>query len=149
MREPEVLTIDGTRYSVQQLMPKKAIRLLPKMMRAFGEPLAQLAMSGGIKSLNDISSKPDSVHAAFQALAMHCTEDAVDDIMTELLSCVYVNSTCVNEDFDVRFQGKLDAVFKLCAKSLEVNFGGFFGTLVSRGRQALQASQAASNAQST
>jgi hypothetical protein len=141
MTPPREIEIDGHRYMIGRLPPRKALRLQNRLVRILGPPLIPLLKSvplsgDGTTNLEEVDLS--AVGEAVQALMAQVTPNEQDEILAELFSVVQVVGTekvgPVMPIFDAHFDGRLLAVWKLAWATLEEQFGGFFALLVAAAR---------------
>lgn len=142
MAKPIVCTIDSYIFEFYHLSPKVALRVLARLAKMVGEPIGSVVDvvvkgAGGKLSLASIMQidtstlPPDLIKNAVSALVNRLDEDEILQTVETLLERVMTQGP---EDkgprrtlFENDFTGKLPLLFKVIAKSLEVNFGDFLG----------------------
>lgn len=145
MATPREIEIDGHRYLVGRLPPRRALKLQNRLVRALGPALVPLLkdapLRGGLTDLAAVDLQ--GVGAALEGLMSQLTPQEQDDIMVELFSVVQVvgseKAGPIMPIFDAHFDGRLVAVWKLMWACLEEQFGGFFALLAGAARSVMLA----------
>lgn len=145
MATPREIEIDGHRYLIGRLAPRRALRLQNRLVRALGPAIIPLLkdvpLREGKADLGSADLDLAAVGAALQGLMSALTPQEQDAIMEELFSVVQVIGTektgAIMPIFDAHFDGRLVAVWKLLWASLEEQFGGFFELLAGAARSVL------------
>ena len=117
MVKTEPREIDGHTYTVTQLPPRRAMRLLRRLAAliapAFGGAgdgkVAKFDFSGLASALGGLR------------------DEEFDLIVNELLAMAQVDGKDLLPIFDLTFQGALPTLFKVLGFALEVQYGDFFG----------------------
>lgn len=122
MSSSKVLDIEGKSYKINTLPPSRAIKLLSKITKIVGGPMALMAGNGG-----DESKVEELIPQAMSVLVDKLDEDVVLGIVKEMVSCVFVDNKSIN--FETEFMGKLGVLFDLCREVLEVNYSDFLGKI--------------------
>jgi hypothetical protein len=125
MRYQAEKEIEGVRYTISQFPARKAAKILTRLLKLVGEPLANFG--GGLSTSID-----KVLPLAVRALTEKLDEAEIDQLLTDLLSCVQIDEGNGFRSLiiDTDFQGKLGAMFKVVAASIEVNYSDFFGAIV-------------------
>jgi hypothetical protein len=124
-------TIDGHEYEFQKFGAKPALRMLLRLSKIVGKPLA-LAVSAakGEGNLLDRQVDTNVLAMAVEALTNQFDENEVLDIIEELTA--RDNLLCDGKKvlFNTHYEGRLDHLFKVLAAQLEVQYGNFFGAVL-------------------
>jgi hypothetical protein len=143
MTTPREIEIDGARYLIGRLPPRRALKLQNRLIRCLGPAVVALFKNvpTTAEGKADFGSLDHAaVGAALQGLMSQLTPQEQDDIMVELLSTVQVVGAekvgPVMPIFDSHFDGRLVAVWKLLWACLEEQFGGFFALFAAAARAA-------------
>lgn len=123
----ERFDIDGVGYQVSQYSASKALRLLAKLAKVAGKPVAMMT-AGGMDS--DI--KPDILAAAIEALTESASPEEMVSLCKEILDGVYIfrpdgQQTAIA--FDIDFQGRMGHLFRVLKKVLTFQYADFLGDL--------------------
>lgn len=105
-----------TEYMITMLPPSRAIKLLTKLTKIVGEPMAKMAAAAG-------DQKDEMIPMAIAALTSKLEAEEVLALVKELMTCVTKDNKSIN--FETEFMGKLGTVLKLCKEVLEVNYSDF------------------------
>jgi hypothetical protein len=144
MRNEESVTLDGLRFRVAKIAPRRAMRCWNELVQCAVPGLPALApvirkVSQGETKLADMEVL-DLVLDATPALALALPKLDVakqDYFIDELLSATMFigdgQAVPVLDVFDNVFLGKIATAYKLLGVALKVNFGSFRGALVSTG----------------
>lgn len=135
MREQQTKTIDGQEYFFSQFGPKLSLKILTRLVKIAGEPLAIAISSaqtkdGKIKLDKDID--PDILGRAARALSERLDEDEVLSLIEQLTSGDAVTCDGKKVDFNSHYDGKLGHLFKVFGAALEVQYGNFFDEFTKR-----------------
>lgn len=129
--------IDGKTYEFQQFGPKHALKILTKLSRICGEPLALAFTAMGSKDgekpeggLLDRKIDGKLLAAAVKALTDRLDEEEVIAIVMELTANDNVLCDGRRVVFDSHYQSGLGHMFKVLGTALEVQYGDFFGGLL-------------------
>ena len=131
MRQPVEKEIDGHSITITMLQPDKALKILTRLVKVVGEPLAVFAEAGGLEA----AVTGDLIKKAVQSLGEKLDEDDVVKTVMELMDCVIIGGKQGKAVFNVHFAGNLGHLFKVLAAVLEVQFGDFLGEIVALRRQ--------------
>ena len=119
--------IDGQLYTINPMMPTKALKILHRLGRYLGEPLA-LAMSGE-GDLLEQEINPEFVSKALRKLFDNMPEQELETLLKDLMNSVIHEGKRIA--FDDHFSNYgLPHLFKLSYAVLEVNYGDFLDVLV-------------------
>jgi len=124
--------IDGETYGFQQFGAKQALKVLTRLTKIVGEPMAlafTAAKGEGKLSTRDID--PDILASAVRALMERLDEDNVVDLV-ETLTASHLLCNGKQIVFDVHYEGKLGHLFKVLMAALEVQYGNFFGEFLAK-----------------
>lgn len=126
MRSPEEREIDGHSITITMLPPDQALKILTRLVKVVGEPLAVFAEAGGLEA----AVTGDLIKKSVQALAEKLDEDDVVKTVKELMECVLIGGKQGKQVFNAHFAGNLGHLFKVLQAVLEVQYGDFLGELV-------------------
>ena len=138
MRELASKTIDGKKYEFEQFGAKHSLRIMARLTKIMGEPLAMAigALSNkekgaSAKSILDRQIDGDILGKAVKALVERLDEDTVIDLMEELTA---KSTLCDGKkiDFNAHYTGDIGHLFKVAYAALEVQYGNFFGGLIGK-----------------
>lgn len=140
MREPQRHTIGDVQYSITPMSPIKASKLLTKLLKLLGEPLAKLAESkkAGV-SIMDQEVNGELISQALGALTDKLDENEMEAVLRRIFHGELI-TYCEGGDEkwhkmgdpDGHFSrhGGMSAMFKLAKVVLEVNYSDFLGEIV-------------------
>ena len=151
-RETKSRKIDGDEYTCTQFPPQKALRILTKLTKHIGEPLAVLmkAEKGETKNLLNKDISELFIGEAIAALGGSLGDDDLYDLAQEVCESVIINMKATKKTqisgqlegaiFDEQFTGPkgLKTLFKVVGFALEVNYGDFLGDIVGKRSPASQ-----------
>lgn len=133
MKDLHTVEIDGVKYKIECFPAKKSVKVLARLLKVVGGPMAAIATMvkpGDDKSLLDVKFD-DAIGGMVSQLVSGIDEDEVLNLLVELTSCAYpltgAAAGSASEDFDVRFQGKLNSLMKLATEVVKHNYSDFFG----------------------
>ena len=116
------LDIGDRTYCITLFAPTRALKLLARLTRLLGEPMAVMAAADqGTKALELL---PKATRALMERLG---DEDEVVGLVKDLLNCVSRDRKPIT--FDLEFQGRLGDMMKLLSKVVEVQFQDFYTAL--------------------
>lgn len=125
--------VDGSTYSFSKYGAKKSLKILTRLTKIVGEPLAigMAAASGNKssgKSLLETELNPEVISRAARALVDRLDED---DVMNLIIQLTSEDLLCDGKkiNFDVHYNQKLPHLFKVLWAALEVQYGNFFDEL--------------------
>lgn len=126
-RNSEDIEIDGTRYTLTQYPATTAVKLLVKLTKVIGKPVAIITAAG-----LDASLSMSLVSEAVDALSQNLDPDQFDKMIKEILSGTRFHL----EDgksreliFDMDFQGRIGHLFKLLKAVLQFQYSDFLGEI--------------------
>lgn len=127
------ILVDGQSYSVTQFSASKGMKLLTRLVKILGEPMASFL------------SNPDAeAEGAFQmalgSLSEKLDEDVVLNTVKELIDCLSTSEGPIQ--FDTHFAGRFGHLFKVIGEVLKFQYGDFLGVLVAKGSGAQAKKQA-------
>ncbi len=142
-RETKTKEIDGFEYTCTQFPPQKALRILTKLTKYLGGPLAELMKSAGsAKGLMDMDTDNLDIGGALMSLGNSMGPDDLYILSKDVCESV-IASKSENEPealsgqlkenvFDQHFVGPkgLKRLFKVLVFALEVNYGDFLEEVV-------------------
>lgn len=136
MRDLVKKSIDGHEYEFSQMGPRQSLKVLVKLSKIVGKPIAMIA--GGEKGVKPTSLMqkdvaPELFGAAVGAMVDRLDEDETVDLCVQLTSFPQVLCDGQKVDFNAHYDGKLDLMFKVLAAALEVQYGNFFAGLFATG----------------
>lgn len=137
--------IDGHTYVVSQLPGMRGVLLFHRLATTCAPALARVAevlVTSGADNLEDLPIAP--LAAAIQVLGEKLGPKELEGLIKELLATATVDGQPLLAAFDLHFQGRALAVYKVLAFSFEVNFGDFRGAVVSMIASAKAAADVAS-----
>ena len=121
--------VDGQTYEFSQFGAKKATKLLVRMARIAGAPMAVSlgTMRGGlgIEGLNS----PDAIGKISGALFNQIDENEVVDILEQVIGGDAALCDGKKIVFDLHYQKRLGHMAKVFRAALEVQYGNFFEEL--------------------
>ncbi len=128
-REALEKSIDGRKYQFTQYGAKEALKMLVRLSKIIGKPMALSYAALGEKGADGSPQiKGDILAQAIDALMQNAHEDEVLDLCMKLAS-----KDCLCEgrqiDFNMHYEGQLPHMFKVIKAALEVQYGNFFGAL--------------------
>lgn len=114
------IEIGGSRYTIRMFTPTKALKVLTRLTKLVGEPLAQAA-NGMDKDLAEVL--PRIVHTLIERL----DEQEVERLIKEdLIDAVLFEGVPVKQIFDLHFQGRIGDLFKVLIEVVKYNYQDFF-----------------------
>lgn len=116
------VVIGEENYCITLFSPTKALKLLTRLTKMVGEPMAVMAATADGKS--PLELLPQAVKALMERMD---DEGAVISLITNLLECVTKDKKAIN--IDLEFQGRLGDMMKLLSKVVEVQFEDFYAAL--------------------
>lgn len=131
MQATQAREIDGLSFSVSQLPPMKALRMLNRLRRCIGPALGKALGGMSAKSLKDV----DVTALADAIEALNLPDQELEDITKELLYAAFVTHEGVTGallsggQFNAVMSGRVGTILKLIAFAVEVNYGSFFVAL--------------------
>ena len=122
MTNSKTVVVGDVEYKINLLPPTRSIKLLTKISKVIGEPMATMSGAGDEKKVEDLMPK------AVQLLMANMDEDSVIIIIKEMMSCVFKENKSIN--FEIEFLGRLDVMIDLCKEVLELNYKEFLGKIM-------------------
>ena len=122
MSSSKVIELNGKSYKINTLPPSRAIKLLSKITKIVGAPMALMAGNGGNEEVVE-----ELIPKAMMILVDKLDEDMVLNILKEMMTCVFVDNKSIA--FETEFMGNLETLFDLAKEVLEVNYSGFLGKI--------------------
>jgi hypothetical protein len=120
-------SVDGQDYEFQQFGADKALRLLTRLMKIIGEPMAiGVGALQGPGSLLDKNVDGGVLGKAVRALSEKLDEDSVITLVKEFVgegACVCNGAKVI---FNTHYEARLGHMFKVLKAALEVQYGDFF-----------------------
>lgn len=142
MREPNQVIIGEIHYRITPLNPIKATKVLTRLLKIIGKPLAKLIgkskKTAPGESILDAELGEGFIGEAIESLVERLDEGKVEQLIKDLLNKDHITYSEDGETFqklvnvDVHFgsvEGGLMGMFKLLKSSLETNYSDFFGGL--------------------
>lgn len=117
--------VDGIRVFMEQLRPKKALRVAAVLARVL------LPVFGSMKPTDEITQ--EVLNTALLGMASGLDPDAIDKITDEILCSTFVMVDNVKHDLsmpgkiDEAFEGQFGALLQVLQHAIKRNFGNFFG----------------------
>ena len=133
------ILVDGESYKVTQFSASKGMKLLTRLIKILGEPMASFFS-------NPDAEQEMAFQVALAALSDKLDEDVVLATVKELIDSLSDGDGQIS--FDTHFAGRFGHLFKVLGKILEVQYGDFFGVLVAKG-SGVQAAKRAKTKTST
>lgn len=128
MRKSDTKEIDGLKFTVSQLPPRKGFKLAAKLFKLIAPALGAMPEGATV----DV----DTLKPALMGLLHGLDDDELDTIMRSLFETAYIireidGKLCKFElldgaKIDAAYEGKLPAMFQSLVFAIEVNFGDFF-----------------------
>jgi len=126
MIEPKTKTIDEFEVTVQAWPARKAWKNQLMFGKVFGPSLKELGAAFNKSKTTEEDFDLSKLGEAFANLFEKLSETESEEILMKCLSGVIVNKQEMTpEIFDLLFQGKMLAVYKVIFFVLEVNYGSF------------------------
>lgn len=123
MKFDQQIEIDGVEYVMHQFPAGKALKVLSKLVKAIGEPMAVLSAGANLQVEEVL---PKAVHA----LAEKLDENEVEGLVKDILKSVHYKNVPVSDVFDTHFQGRIGHLFKVLKETLSYQYGNFIEALV-------------------
>lgn len=131
MKELATKIVDGESYEFSQMGAKEALRMLTRLAKIVGKPVALTISSlkkpeGG--DFLDTEINMDFVGSAVEALVQNLEQNEVLDIIETLCA---KNALCNGAKiiFNSHYESRLGHLFKVLWAALEVQYGNFFDVL--------------------
>lgn len=123
--------IDGHVYEFEQFGAKKATKLLVRIARIAGQPMA-IAGAEIAKSKDGVAERLNSV-SLITSIVGSLTEKLDENEVLDLIESFVANEKVLCDGkkivFDTHYQQRLDHMFRVLWAALEVQYGNFFGAL--------------------
>lgn len=122
--------IDGSEYEFQQFGAKQSLKLLTRVLKIIGEPMAlSVEAFEGEGKLLDRKISGKGLALAAKALTERLDQDEVVDLLTQF--CSHPACLCDGKqvEFNTHYEGRLGHLFKVFQAALEVQYQDFFGAL--------------------
>ena len=132
MRETKEVVVDNHTYTIGQFTPSKGLKILVRLSKIAGQPLAMMADSFKGKGMLDSDVNGELLGRAIQALTMNLDEATVEQTVKELLQGVLRDGKPLN--FEIDFAQRYGHLFKVLGAVLEAQYGDFFGAIVAMRR---------------
>jgi hypothetical protein len=118
-------TIDGEKYEFEQMGTKEALRILTRISKMVGKPLA--LATGAVKRGDDGKFKLDETVLSNVAGTLFDRIDEDETIALVEMLCA-TKALCAGQkiNFDRHYEGKLIHLSKVLSAALEVQYGDFF-----------------------
>lgn len=132
-------TIDGISYRIQMLPAEQGMKILTRLLKMVGEPLAEL-----IKVQGQRDKIFEILPMAIKTLVMKLDDDEVLQLAKELTSCVIKGNTSatLDREFNLYFRGKYGHLMKVLLEVVKYNYSDFLDVLplvaISEGQQVQQ-----------
>ena len=121
MTDTKTVMVDNVEYKINVLPPSKAIKLLTKLTKLIGKPMASMASGSSEEERSKL------IPMAVGALTESLDEDQTLNLVQQLMTCVTKENQMLK--FEQEFQGRLGVLLKLCKEVLEVNYSDFLGEI--------------------
>jgi len=130
VREQITKRVDDIPYEFSQFGAERALKLLVRLSKIVGKPLALAVSSAeGEGSLLKKQVNPNTLALAVEALMERLDESEAVEIIKGLTS----GDSCMCQgrriEFNTHYEGRLPHMFKVLAAALEVQYGNFFDAL--------------------
>lgn len=127
-RETIQKVIDGKNYEFSQYGAKQGLKMLLRLSKIIGEPLAMGMSAFYGQGGKTESIKGDVLGRAVKALMSNAHEDEVLDLCTKFSS---EDMLCDGKkiDFNSHYEGNFGLMFRVIQAALEVQYGNFFDAL--------------------
>lgn len=125
MRHTHEREIDGTRWTVNEFSATEGLRLLTRLTKLCGAPVAKLLGSipkGGVASLLDSEIDFGALGAAVMELVSVLDEREVEELAKRILANTLAGGEDCGRRFDTVFQGRYATLGKVVMFVLEVNY---------------------------
>ncbi len=124
-------TIDGEEYEFQKFGAKQSLRVLLRLTKIVGEPMA-LAINSvkGNGPLLDRNINGEVLAMAVRALTNQMDENVVLDLIEELTAKDNVLCGGKKINFNTHYEGKIPHLFKVLSAALAVQYENFFADLL-------------------
>lgn len=139
MRKEEKREIDGVEYSCVQFNVKKSLRVLTKLGKRLGKPIASVFDKiDPQKRLEDQKLAELGLGEALDQIFMNMEDDELYVLAKDICSDVIARQTetrpggqLKDDRFDTHFTGAdaIQRLFKVCKFALEVNYGDFLSAV--------------------
>lgn len=142
-RELARLELNERTYECLQFDVKKSLRILSKIGRRVGKPIALMVESYDPKSggLLEQDFSKLNIGVAVEEMLKDLGDDEAYELAKEICSSVIAQSThevggALSQNFDEHFRSAgLKQLFHVCKWALEVNYGNFLGAAAEFGGQ--------------
>ena len=138
MKEVKKIEIDGATYAITPMDPVRAVKMLARLVKAYGGPIKTIVLSkmgGEAKKTEDIS--PLVLGQAIDDLIQAIDPDDLEKIINELIKPEFISYSTDGANYSkiVSINGhfsnyELMHLFKVVKSILEVNYSDFLGGLV-------------------
>lgn len=140
--ERKTVSVDGKSYVINPYMASKGIRLLARLTKTLGLPLAHLLGGGGKADAGVV------LPLAIQALTDRMEEEAVLQLIKDVLSSTLYENIPVSDVFDEHFQGGYGRLFKLLGEVVRYQYEDFLSVAVAVGLKELNREKASQSQKS-
>ena len=120
------LTIDGISYRVQMLPAEQGMKVLTRLLKLIGEPLAELIkVQGNKEKIFEI------LPSAIKTLVLKLDDEEVLQLAKELTSAVIKGNTSatLDREFNLYFRGKYGHLMKVLLEVVKFNYSDFLDVL--------------------
>ncbi len=130
MQEPKQFDVDGITYFVNAFRTSEGMRVLTEIVTLVGEPIVQF-VGQAKKGALDTEIKPDNISSIMAGLTSRLHEDSVNSLFKKILQNTFKSHTGqpLAAVYETEFIGKYSTLFKVVYKSIEAQYGDFFGVL--------------------
>ena len=139
MKTPVECRIDGKEYRIEQYLTTRGFLILKNLTALLGEPLVRLiaaipkdAMKDGKFSVGAFLATEaplEKFGAIFSNALSKLSDEDAEKLMKDILVQTFHGNTQVTEKFETHFQGDYGHLFRVIAKTLEVQYGDFLGAI--------------------
>lgn len=124
-------TIDGRKYEISQFGASQSWRILVRLSKMIGEPVANLISDYDPKKKVLDQDLGKVIPTAVAALVRNVEEEESLNTIKELVFCTLCNGAPINNaNFDLHFRGGIGHMMKVVKAVLEVQYGDFLGAVV-------------------
>lgn len=118
--------IGETTYTITQFGVKKSLRILTKLGRVIGGPLAE--SGGSVKNLTE-----DNIFKLLSSLTNKLGDDELFDLLEEVCSCVVASpGGKLSDTFETHFHGNLLGPFKVATAAIQHNYKDFLADVLAQ-----------------
>lgn len=122
--------VDGLTYEFEQFGAKRATKLLVRLSKIIGKPLTLGIAAAQGKSLAEVQLTSDVLAPVVDALFANLDSDEVQSILEAFTADEKVLCDGKKVFFDKHYEGRLDHMLRVFWAALEVQYGNFFGAVL-------------------